>query len=82
MYDVLVTFIMMMIFHDHDEDYAKRKGGVFMLGDVVIGPFSLKKKKKILSVNQEGSMNFSCPLPFYTLHPTPGVVLYFIKLVH
>lgn len=46
MYDVLVTFIMMMIFHDHDDDYAKRKGGVFMLGDVVIGPFSLKKKKK------------------------------------
>lgn len=71
-----------MIFHDHDDDYVKRKGGVFMLGDVVIGPFSVKKKKKILSVNQVGSMNFSCPLPFHTLHPTPGVVLYFIKLVH
>lgn len=28
MYDVLVTFIMMMIFHDHDDDYVKRKGGV------------------------------------------------------
>lgn len=82
MYDVLVTFIMMIIFHDHDDDNVKRKGGVFMLGDVVIGPFSVKKKKKILSVNQVGSMNFSCPLPFHTLHPTPGVVLYFIKLVH
>lgn len=76
MYDVLVTFIMMMIFHDHDDDYVKRKGGVCMLGDVFC------KKIKILSVNQVGSMNFSCPLPFYTLHPTPGVVLYFIKLVH
>lgn len=80
MYDVLVTFIMMMIFHDHDDDYVKRKGGVCVLGDVVIGPFSVKKK--ILSVNQVGSMNFSCPLPFHTLHPTLGVVLYFIKLVH
>lgn len=46
MYDVLVTFIMMMIFHDHDDDYVKRKGGVFMLGDVVIGPFSVKNKTK------------------------------------
>lgn len=45
MYDVLGTFIMMMIFHDHDADYVKRKGGVCMLGDVVIGPFSVKKKK-------------------------------------
>lgn len=43
MYDVLVTFIMMMIFHDHDDDYVKRKGGVCMFGDVVIGPFSVKK---------------------------------------
>lgn len=82
MYDVLVTFIMMMIFHDHDDDYVKRKGGGCMLGDVVIGRFSVKKKKKILSVNQVGSINFSCPLPFHTLHPTLGVVLYFIKLVH
>lgn len=81
MYDVLVTFIMMMIFHDHDDDYVKRKGGVCMLGDVVIGRFSVKKKKN-LSVNQVGSMNFSCPLSFHTLHPTLGVVLYFIKLVH
>lgn len=47
MYDVLVTFIMMMIFHDHDADYVKRKGGLCMLGDVVIGPFSLKKNKLI-----------------------------------
>lgn len=43
MYDVLVTFIM-MIFHDHDADYVKRKGGLCMLGDVVIGLFSVKKK--------------------------------------
>lgn len=46
MYDVLVTFIMMMIFHDHDDDYVKRKGGVCMLGDVVIGRFSVKKNTK------------------------------------
>lgn len=47
MYDVLVTFIMMMIFHDHDDDYVKRKGGVCVLGDVVIGPFSVKKKNPL-----------------------------------
>lgn len=38
--------IMMMIFHD--DDYVKRKGGVCVLGDVVIGPFSVKKKKNPL----------------------------------